>query len=145
MTPEFAAFSAKVSALAPGLLEKSRFKLMKTRAPSAPMAPMPGTFGISTKLAMVHPEAQVASERMSSKKWKQVMIDAPASIAAGGVGYGIGRVLTELIGENMAMGGQRPPWVKHAPKALAALSMAGAFAGTQLRNTMKQRREEADR
>lgn len=176
MDPVLAAFGEKVAALTPmvrpGLLERSQFKLMRTRAPSAPRAPMPGTFGIATKTAvaiqdsttishedplpstfkglarkkesMIHPSQQVPSETMSSAKWKQTLKDVPLSILAGGLGYGIGRTLTEVIGESIAKGGTRPGWAKALPVAAGALSMAGALAARRAQEGLKKRREEAE-
>lgn len=184
MDPVFDTFGEKVAALTPmvrpGLLERSQFKLMRTRAPSAPRAPMPGTFGISTKTAvgvddistvvhedplpsthkglarkktaMVHPSMQAPSETMTREKWKQTFKDVPISILAGGVGYGIGRTLAEVIGEKtvgkiMVEGGgtlnatMRPGWVKAIPFVTAALTAGGAYAGSRLREGLKKRRE----
>jgi hypothetical protein len=176
MDPLMNAFGEKIAALTPlvrpGLLERSQFKLMRTRAPSAPKAPMPGKFGISTvtktsvaqcdsiteshedplpstnkglkKKAMVHPSAQHASETMSPAGWKQTFKDVPLSILAGGLGYGIGKTLAEMIGERAAAGGQRPGWLKAVPLGLAATSAAGAFAASRAREGLKKRREAAE-
>lgn len=176
MDPVFDAFGEKVAALTPmvrpGLLERSQFKLMRTRAPTAPRAPMPGTFGIATKTAvaiqdsttashedllpstfkglarkkeaMIHPSQQVPSETMTPGKWKQTFKDVPLSILAGGAGWGIGHTLATVIGENIAKGGTRPGWLKAVPIASGMLSMAGAYAGSRAREGLKKRREEAE-
>lgn len=164
------AFGEKVAALTPtvrpGLLERSQFKLMRTRAPSVPRAPMPGQFRISTitktsvagdnsvteshedplpstfkglKKKAMHP-----GEPMSSKGWKQTFKDVPFSILAGGLGYGIGRTLAEVIGEHVAAGGQRPGWLKAVPIGLGVASATGAYATSRAREGLKKRREAAE-
>jgi len=159
----------------PGLLERSTFKLMKPARLVSAKTPTPGSFGISTvtktsgpvqdstvachedllpttfkglakkKTAMIHPEAQQVSEGMTPAKWKQTLKDVPLSIVAGGLGYGIGRTLTELIGEHIAATGNKPAWLKAVPAGVAFLSTATAMTGSHLREGLKRRREEADR
>lgn len=148
MDPVLRAFGEKVAALAPtmrpGLLEASRFKLMRTRAPAASRAPMPG---ISAKTSMVHPSMQQPSESMTPKKWRQVAKDIPVAALAGGLGYGIGRTLAEVIGEKTVghalEAGGRPGWVRALPIATAVLSAGGAFAASRAREAMKERRDKA--
>jgi hypothetical protein len=184
MNPVFDTFGEKVAALTPlvrpSLLERSQFKLMRIRTPSVSRAPIPSTFGkiavgiddISTvvhedplpsthkrlarkKTAMIHPSMQVPSETMTKEKWKQTFKDVPISILAGGLGYGIGRTLAEVIGEKtvnkimtesggMPNAAVRPKWVKAMPLVMAALTAGGAYAGSRLRETLKKRREERE-
>lgn len=108
---------------------------------------LPSTFkGLARKKeSMVHPSQQVPSETMSPAKWKQTLKDVPLSVLAGGVGWGIGHTLAQMIGENIARTGTRPGWTKAIPIATGALSMAGAYAAGRAREGLKQRREEADK
>ena len=106
---------------------------------------LPSTFKGLKKKAMVHPSAQQASETMSPAKWKQTFKDVPFSIFAGGVGYGIGRTLADVIGENVARTGKRPGWLKAVPAAMAGATMLGAFTSTHLREGLRKRREAADK
>lgn len=105
---------------------------------------LPTTFkGLRKKQSMIHPSMQEVSETMSPAKWKQTAKDVPLSILAGGLGYGIGRTLAEVIGDRVATGG-RPAWMKAVPAVMAGVSMAGAYAASRSRDGLKRRREEAD-
>jgi hypothetical protein len=157
-----------------GLLERSTAKLMRPRPPIAPRAPLPGAFGISTvtktshptgitdsttashedllpetfkglkKRSMIHPEMQGAVEGMTAGKWKQTLKHMPVSILAGGTGYGIGRVITEMIGESALKAGTKPAWLGAMPLVMSGLSMAGAYAGSRHRDAMKAHREAGE-
>lgn len=98
---------------------------------------------LGLKVSMVHPSVQGASETMTPGKWKQTIKDVPFAVLAGGLGYGIGRTLAEVIGEAAASTGQRPGWAKAVPIATTALGVAGAFASSRSRDGLKKRREGA--
>ena len=94
--------------------------------------------------ALLEKQAQAEPvETMSASKWKQTAKDVPLAILAGGVGYGIGRTLAEVIGENAAASGQRPGWLKAVPLATSALGALSAYSASQARDGLRKRREAA--
>lgn len=96
------------------------------------------------KKAMVHPDMQHASETVSPAGWKQTLKDVPIAMLGGGVGYGIGKTLAEIIGDSVARGGVRPGWLSAMPVVTAGLSALGAFSAAQSRHGLAQRRMEAE-
>ena len=64
-------------------------------------------------------------ERMTRAKWRQAAKDVPVAILAGGLGYGIGRTLTELIGKH-------PRW----QSAKVTLSPIRSMAASRRRSTI---------
>ena len=82
-------------------------------------------------------------ERMTRAKWRQAAKDVPVAILAGGLGYGIGRTLTELIGKHVVASGGTPPWLKAMPAGLAIAGAAGGYFSAKSRASMKERREAA--
>jgi hypothetical protein len=125
--------------LQPGLLQRTQAKLMKPPKPPVPAVPRPGSFGISTKTAMQGTEYPV----MSSAKWKQTAKDLPIAVLGGGLGYGIGKTLAEIIGERIARTGERPGWLKALPAGIAVGGAVGAYASSRAREALANRREKA--
>lgn len=86
-------------------------------------------------------------EVMTAPKWRQTLKDVPVSIVAMGLGYGIGKTVTEAVGERVArkaqQTGQVPGWVGKVPVATAVLSGAAAYGTAQWREHLKDRRNAA--
>jgi len=97
------------------------------------------------KQSMVHPDVQHASETLSPAGWKRTLKDLPVAAIGGGIGYGIGRTLAEIIGDSVARSGQRPGWLAAMPVVTGGLSLVGALAAAQSRHAMADRREEAEK
>lgn len=95
------------------------------------------------KVAMLPPSPDVG-EPMSPEKWKQTLKDVPIAMLASGVGYGIGRTLSEVIGKSVAEGGTKPGWLKAVPYAATAIGGLGTYAGLRARHILKARREAAE-
>lgn len=88
------------------------------------------------------------SDRMTRMKWRQTALDVPAVILASGLGYGIGRTVSEQLGahayQHAASTGQLPGWVRHLPAATSIASSLGAYSLGRMRGDMQTRREKAE-
>ena len=83
------------------------------------------------------------AERMSKSKWKQTLRDVPVVVAGTGIGYALGRVGAEELGEYAAKhtdNGKPPGWLKHVPAAGAMASSLGAYALGRSSAKLKERR-----
>jgi len=94
------------------------------------------------------PSGPVPVESMSPNKWKQTLKDLPVVILTGGIGYGVGKTLAEVVGEriarNVASGAPRPEWLKYVPVGTALLSVLGAYSSSMVREGLKRRREASE-
>jgi hypothetical protein len=84
-------------------------------------------------------------ESMDSAAWKRTLKDVPVAIAAGAVGYGVGRTALELFGNHLARTGQTSPVAKAMPQIMAVLSAGAGLAHARQRGILKERREAASR
>lgn len=94
------------------------------------------------------PKVREEHERMTPMKWRQTALDVPAVIVASGLGYGLGRTLSEELGvrayNHAAATGELPGWVKHLPAATSIASSLGAYSLGRMRGEMLARREKAE-
>ncbi len=103
------------------------------------------------KLAAEKPRVRRPDEtdRMTRMKWRQTALDVPAVILASGLGYGVGRTLSEELGirayRHAAETGTLPGWVRHLPAATSIASSLGAYSLGRMRGDMQARREKAER
>lgn len=91
----------------------------------------------------------VNPEGMTKRKWMQTAIDLPIVIGSQALGYGIGRTAAEIAKKRalktMGETGVPPAWVKHVPLGMSILSGIGSYALGRAHDTMKERREQAER
>lgn len=87
-------------------------------------------------------------EEMNTPRWKQVAKDAPAVVLGSAVGYGIGKVIAEELGERAArqamQQGAHPNWIRAVPPVAMASATLGTLASLHLHHKLKQRRDAAD-
>lgn len=84
-----------------------------------------------------------AAEKLDRESWKQTLKDAPIVVAGTGLGYGLGKTLSEQAGKRVGTLKQKPAWVKHAPLAASVASSLASYSFGKSREAMRRRREEA--
>jgi hypothetical protein len=86
-------------------------------------------------------------EKMDREKWKQTAIDLPLVILAGGIGHGVGKTISDYMGQRLAQKGvQINPMARSAvPLAMTAAGAAGGYLFGRARESMRQRREDASK
>jgi hypothetical protein len=93
--------------------------------------------------APVRAKVKRAAEKMDRESWKQTLKDAPIVIGGTGLGYGIGKTISEQAGKHLGAIEKKPSWVKHAPLAAAMASSLASYSFGKSREAMRRRREEA--
>ncbi len=87
-------------------------------------------------------------ESMSGPKWKQTARDVAAAVVGTGLGYGIGKTLSEEMGrhalEETMRHGTPPSWVKGLPVGLGIMTSLGSIAMMRNMAAMKARRQKAE-
>ena len=81
------------------------------------------------------------SERLDKEGWKQTAKDMPVVMLGTGLGYGVGKTVSEEIGKRLGVSGRRPGWTKHVPLATSIASSMGSYAMGRSREKMRQRRQ----
>lgn len=88
-------------------------------------------------------------DRMTKAKWIQTAIDLPIVIGSQALGYGIAKTMAEVLRkktiQDMQQGKPPPGWLKHLPMGMGMVSSLGAYALGRAHDTMRARREEAER
>jgi hypothetical protein len=84
-------------------------------------------------------------EALDAPAWRQTLKDFPVAVLATGIGYGLGKTVTDIAKSRIATGSAVPKWLQYTPQTVAVLSAVSSVAAARARGVLRDRREAARR